>query len=240
MRYVAPEQITGADLDRRVDVWAVGVSLWETLTGRFLFQAKGAVPTLRAVRDQAIDPPSTGNPSVPAALDRAVMNALRRDRESRTATAAQMAAALRSVIREIGIPTDPATRAQWMAWEFAAEIADYERLRQAVLSREPAAGSNFQSGMRVKTQLVSMAEIIPCDDTDEITDVEVVPPLAVAETRIFDSPPSREESTPIRGPSAPRPPAGVGPSPALVLTATLLLWMAVLLTAAIVGIMLGL
>jgi hypothetical protein len=74
-----------------------------------------------------------------------------------------------------------------MAWEFATEIADHRRLRAQVLSREPSVRPPFESGMRVKTQLVSMAEIIPLDDTDEITEVEALPPIAGAETRILNT-----------------------------------------------------
>ncbi len=186
MSYVAPEQIVGADLDRRVDIWAVGVTLWESLSGGFLFRCKGALPTLRAVRDQVIQPPSQANPFVPAALDAAVLRALSRNRDTRTATARTMARELRDAVASLGVSTDPSDRAQWMRWEFANEIADHERLRAHVLSDEAPPGVSNQSGMRVKTQLVSMAEIIPLDDTDEITDVEELPPIDGAETRILD------------------------------------------------------
>jgi len=178
MSYVAPEQIVGAHLDRRVDIWSAGVTLWEALTGRFLFRAKGALPTLRAVRDQIVLPPSQSNPYVPPALDEVTLWALSRDRDERPTTALEMANALRAAVSAIDVGTDVATRSSWMEWEYAAEKAHHEQLRQIALGRDGDADAAIDiSGIRAKTQLVSMAEIIPIEDSDEVTAVEKVTQL---------------------------------------------------------------
>jgi serine/threonine-protein kinase len=174
--YVAPEQILGAEVDRRVDIWAAGVTLWEALTGRFLFRAKGALPTLRAVRDQIVLPPSQANPFVPAALDTVTLWALSRNRDGRPETALEMADALRTAA-STALP-DAATRAQFMEWEYAAERAHHEQLRDSVLGRQGLAEPTLDaSGIRAKTELVSMAEILPIEDSDDVTAVEVLPHL---------------------------------------------------------------
>jgi len=182
MSYVAPEQIVGAEVDRLVDVWAAGVTLWEALTGRFLFRAKGALPTLRAVRDQVVLPPSLSNMHVPPALDAVVLRALCRDRPLRPQTAREMAEALRDMLPMLGVPYGEAARSEWMSAEFAPEMADFDRLREIAAQRtdetEAIVGT---SGIRAATQLVTMAEILPFED---VTEPEELPPLLDDKTRI--------------------------------------------------------
>ncbi|MBC7171804.1 MAG: serine/threonine protein kinase, partial [Polyangiaceae bacterium] len=67
--YLAPEQIVGRNtVDRRVDVWSLGVTLWETLTLRPLFQRTDTLSTLAAVGTGFIPPPSSIRPRIPRAL----------------------------------------------------------------------------------------------------------------------------------------------------------------------------
>src|SRR6185295_6325068 len=55
--YFAPEQIEGKELDRRVDVWALGVVLWEPLVGRCLFRGQSEAETLHRVLKAEIPAP---------------------------------------------------------------------------------------------------------------------------------------------------------------------------------------
>ncbi len=93
---LAPEQVQGAAVDRRADVFAAGVLLWELLTGRSLFRAAGApnATVLRNILGQAIPLPSSIREGIPSALDRAVLRALQRDQASRFGSALEFAAAL--------------------------------------------------------------------------------------------------------------------------------------------------
>ena len=94
LAYAAPEQIAGATVDRRTDVWAIGVVLWELLAGRRIFA--DARPPEIAHRIVAIDapPPSEGSASCPCALDAIVGRALQRDPEQRFGSADAMAGAI--------------------------------------------------------------------------------------------------------------------------------------------------
>lgn len=94
--YVSPEQATGQELDRRSDVFGLGVVTWEMMTGRRLFRAKNLVDTYRMVVVGEVANPLTVNPNIPEGLATVVMHALARDRNQRYQDAASFAAALRS------------------------------------------------------------------------------------------------------------------------------------------------
>ncbi|HEY6879261.1 MAG TPA: serine/threonine-protein kinase [Polyangiales bacterium] len=89
--YVAPESIEGRPVDRRADVWALGVVLWETLTSKRLFRGKSESETLFAVMQRPIPSVSDVRAGIPAELDRIVSKALARNPDHRYATAQEMA-----------------------------------------------------------------------------------------------------------------------------------------------------
>ncbi|MFP2963858.1 protein kinase domain-containing protein [Myxococcus sp. 1LA] len=88
--YMSPEQARGEAVDARTDIFALGVVLWEMLTGGRLFDGDSEVAVLRAVQQSAIPPPARLNPDVPADLDAAVVRALERDPALRFQTAAEL------------------------------------------------------------------------------------------------------------------------------------------------------
>src|SRR5512144_3216493 len=96
--YMSPEQARGDVVDARTDVFALGVTLWELLTGARLFEGEGDVAVLRAVQERLIVPPARLNPGVSAALDAAVMRALERDRARRWPGAHELERALAEVV----------------------------------------------------------------------------------------------------------------------------------------------
>ena len=96
--YMSPEQARGDPVDARTDVFALGVTLWELLTGARLFEGDGDVAVLRAVQERLIVPPARLNPAVAAPLDAAVMRALERDRDRRWPTAHELERALAEVV----------------------------------------------------------------------------------------------------------------------------------------------
>jgi len=109
LSYMAPEALLGETVDRRADVWAVGVILWEFLAGRRLFSRANPGETVRAVTDEPI-PPLEG--AAPLALEEIALRALCRDREMRFATAADLARELRGYMAaEVPAGED---RAAWL------------------------------------------------------------------------------------------------------------------------------
>jgi serine/threonine protein kinase len=102
--YFAPEQIKGGPIDGRVDLFALGIVLYEALTLDHLFYGEGG--TMGAIyRVVEMEIPSLADvrPDVPPALAEVVMKALARDPDQRYASAADMARALDAVVREAGV-----------------------------------------------------------------------------------------------------------------------------------------
>jgi serine/threonine-protein kinase len=107
LSYMAPEQLQGKVVDRRTDIFAAGIVLWEALTGRRLFDAEEASEVLRMIVSEEIPPPSAVVPSITRNVDDIVMKALSRDPDTRYETARQFAIALEEAAplaspREVG------------------------------------------------------------------------------------------------------------------------------------------
>lgn len=83
LSYLAPEYLDGLELDPRYDVFAVGITLWEMLTGRKLFTASNDLAVLKQIQACKIPKPSKFNPHVPKELDEIVLKALDKDRNQR-------------------------------------------------------------------------------------------------------------------------------------------------------------
>lgn len=96
--YMAPEQLLSEPVDRRADVYAAGIVLWEALTGRHLFRRDSEAATITAVLMGTREPPSTHAPGLPKELDSIVMRALEKDPAARFATAHDLAIALEDAV----------------------------------------------------------------------------------------------------------------------------------------------
>jgi len=99
--YMSPEQAWGRPIDRRSDVFSLGVVLYELVTEQKPFLASGSEMTiLELVRTCVITPPRDVNPRVPEPLDRLVMKALARDPDERFQDAGQMQRGVERILRE--------------------------------------------------------------------------------------------------------------------------------------------
>jgi serine/threonine protein kinase len=98
--YLSPEQVRRATVDRRSDLFAAGVVLWEALTGRSLFGADGASEAviLDNIESLAIPTPSSLRAEVPKALDKVVLRALQRGVAHRYDSALEFARALEAAL----------------------------------------------------------------------------------------------------------------------------------------------
>jgi serine/threonine-protein kinase len=129
--YMAPEQLnSAATVDRRTDVYAAGVVLWETLTRQRLFFADNDAIVMRNVLEREVEPPSAVASGLDPRLDGIVMRALQREPARRFQTAREMALALEAAVA-------PASATRVAAWlgelagdrlaKRAATVAQMER-----------------------------------------------------------------------------------------------------------------
>jgi serine/threonine-protein kinase len=107
--YLAPEQIEEKSLDRRVDLFALGVVLHEMLSLEHLFAGDSDLVTVRKVLEMEIPRPSSRCAGVPDALDAIVMKALERDRRLRYQTAGEMARDLDEIVVASGLRIEEIT-----------------------------------------------------------------------------------------------------------------------------------
>ena len=92
--YASPEQLRGATLDARADIYSLGATLYELVTGRRPFTAPDPMSLLMAVANDAPAPPHQVVPTVPRGLSRVILRCLAKRPEDRYASYAALAAAL--------------------------------------------------------------------------------------------------------------------------------------------------
>lgn len=129
--YMSPEQCRGEPLDRRSDVFALGILLYELTTGTRLFQGASDFAILNQIVDGRIVPPSQRRAGFPPALDRIVMRALERPRDRRFPTARDMQLALEAFAHEQRLPVTPMVRARFVQDLFARKLAAWRAAETA-------------------------------------------------------------------------------------------------------------
>ena len=103
LAYMSPEQLRGDEIDHRVDVFGLGIVLFELLTAQRLFLGPSDMDTLRKVYDARVPPMSTLNPEIDAPLETIVKRALAKDREERYQTALELHDDLQSYVYARGV-----------------------------------------------------------------------------------------------------------------------------------------
>ena len=99
LAYMSPEQILGeGDFDGRADIYALGIILFEMLTGEHPFPVDNHLDYLQAHINEPVPSPLTINSELPAGLDAVVQRAMAKFREDRYSTAGELAADLRDAI----------------------------------------------------------------------------------------------------------------------------------------------
>jgi serine/threonine protein kinase/tetratricopeptide (TPR) repeat protein len=99
--YMSPEQARGEVVDRRSDLYALGVVFWEILAGRPIHGGLGGEALLDIVRSGIVEPPTVYAPDVPPELEEIALKALSPKREDRYATGRELAAAIgRAIVKQ--------------------------------------------------------------------------------------------------------------------------------------------
>lgn len=123
--YLSPEMVFGRDVDKRADVFAAGVMLYEQLCGRRPFTGMTSEEVLRSIANDLPVPPRTIVPSLPEALERVTLTALAKDPQQRYPT-------LRAFVDALEAAATPATRTELAAYLNAVFPPEQDERRQLI------------------------------------------------------------------------------------------------------------
>ena len=138
--YMSPEQVRGQPIDRRSDVFALGVIFYEMLTGERLFLGESDYATLEAVRNAVIPPPRQFNPAITPGLERVMLRMLTREPRERYQWAAEVHEDLLEHIVDHGRPYHSRHLRQWIQDVYARDIeVENAKLESFMQLRLPAA-----------------------------------------------------------------------------------------------------
>jgi serine/threonine protein kinase len=142
--YMSPEQASAGKIDRRSDVFALGIVLYELTTGERLFRGENAAHTLELVKSGPIRPPQEVYEKYPQGLAAIVERALMRDVNERFQTAAEFRDALEQYLKEERIMVSPAGVGQLVKRVLGPRI---EQQRQALREALTVADGTVVTGL---------------------------------------------------------------------------------------------
>jgi serine/threonine protein kinase len=112
--YMSPEQAQSLELDRRSDLFTVGIVMWELLTASRLYAYDAEFDCLKAIVERDAPSPASVVPDCPPALERIVQRALSRSKGARYQTAEELFDALDTCLRPLGLTSSPLALSSYM------------------------------------------------------------------------------------------------------------------------------
>ncbi|HEX3482669.1 MAG TPA: protein kinase [Kofleriaceae bacterium] len=157
--YMSPEQARGAPLDRRSDIFSLGIVLWEMVTTQRLYRADNDLATLQLIIHQPPRPPSQVRPECPPELERIVLRALAQDPDARYPAAEQLVLELDELAREHKLKQSPNALAATLGQLFGPELAAWREAQAAGVSL-----ADHLQELADRTRPVSESEFIRLQD----------------------------------------------------------------------------
>ena len=172
LAYMSPEQLHERNVDRRTDVWALGVVLWEVTVGRRLFRRQTDAQTVFAISRDPITRPSRLREDYPPSLEAIVMRALERDKERRYSTALELSRALEGWLNTTHNLIGVSEVGEFMQALFVDQIAWRDRYLRSFDGPFEDLIARWQSAPRASIEVadantVAMGLGIPGPDDDE-------------------------------------------------------------------------
>ncbi len=195
--YMSPEQVRGLPIDRRSDIFAVGVCMYEMLTGTKLFVGESDYTTLEKVRNAEVKPPREVNPEIPEELEQVVMKALARDVEDRYQWASDLQEDLMRFLISSGRMYTAKDLAGRIRSDFADEIkSEQEKIERFSRLSQPQemvgqAQSSPQGQARPDSRGRRGLEVVDAEETTQIFDASAHfadPPVSEAEPDAGEDP----------------------------------------------------
>jgi len=185
--YMAPEQAAGEEaIDRRADVFAAGIVVWEELAAKRLFKAENEAATLSRVMTDAITPLTTIVPGLSTALSNVVLRALEREPDQRFSSCAQFADALEAAATGSESIATPRELAAYVAEVMGDEvIAQREAVRAWIARSEPSQVGDDKPSVSPSTSVSAAAMSLPGADQAQASRTQNTAPKGRSPARLF-------------------------------------------------------
>lgn len=204
--YMSPEQVRGMPLDKRSDVFSVGVVLFEILTETRLFQAETDFATLEKVRAVEIPRPSSLNPDIPKPLENIMYKALAREPEQRYQSSIELHDELQAFMFAQGLFYSRKDLAAWMRTQYAREVElEKEKDKQQASLRPEMFGTEGQALAQPAPRRQRKTMMMPSGGGPP------PPPPPSAGRRPPPPPPGRATGRPRAAPTAAHQSISIGP-----------------------------
>ncbi|MFN0251463.1 MAG: serine/threonine-protein kinase, partial [Kofleriaceae bacterium] len=171
--YMSPEQAKGGSVDRRSDVFSLGICLWEMLTTSRLFRGENDLATLQLIINEAPKKPSETNPEVPKDLERIVLRALAQDPNQRYQTAHELQAELEEFVRTQQMVQSSGALGMYMSVLFQPEIAAWKDAKAAGAQLSEHLTQVNENKNELTTPLRESEFIEPAHDEDYSDEEEI-------------------------------------------------------------------
>jgi len=169
--YMSPEQARGKDLDPRSDLFAVGVIMWEMLTGRRLFAGETDFETLTNVLKADVPSARGVNPDVPEAVDAMLLKCLQRERDDRYSDCKEFLRDLENWYYPNVEDKEAAELGHHMRTLFAPDIAEMQAVQAEDAQTKFLEASEVVRAKRSGSSS-GMQQAISNPDIDSISDTE--------------------------------------------------------------------
>jgi len=198
--YMSPEQCVGEAVDRRSDVFSLGIVLYELVTVRRLFKGENDFLTMASLVLGHVPPPSKYRTDLPAELEEIILKALANKPHDRFATADEMRLALENVAAMLGLRTSSTTLADYVKQLFGERPEPWLDDEDEVELEVEVDFDGSASGV-VQAPLDAIAELAIPTGSPEATPI----PIARAHKRAVTAgrPPSRRATVPMHAGSLP-------------------------------------
>jgi serine/threonine protein kinase len=181
--YMSPEQCRGEALDRRTDVFSLGIMLYEITLGRRLFKGASDFEILKKIVEGTVSPPTEVDPAYDPGLEKIVMRSLAKERDQRYQTAAELQTDLESFIRERQLFVSATAVKTFMTEVFGDKIEAWH--------------TSKNKGLSLEQHLISQGELV----IEALADGEE-PELGNGEDLVIHTSPAK----PLPGPGTASPP----------------------------------
>ncbi|MFI5290963.1 MAG: serine/threonine protein kinase, partial [Polyangia bacterium] len=188
--YMSPEQCRGDPLDRRSDIFSLGIMLYELTLGRRLYRGKSDFEILKQIVEGTVTPPSELDPGYPPALEKIVLRALEKERDKRFQTARELQAELEALVREGRLYVSPIALQQFMEQVFGPKI---EAWREA-----QSLGKSLDDHLR-EAPSAGSEEPLDDEELEEIDEAAAAAEEAAARERAAFAASLEKSSTPSSG-----------------------------------------